>query len=60
VPVTTSLLGQAKIPGLPYENADGSSLKVDTDYSGQRRSGAQPVSGPFANPGTGPLKLRVW
>ena len=60
VSVTTSLLGQAKIPGLPYENADGSPLKVDTDYSGQRRSGAQPVSGPFANPGTGPLKLRVW
>ncbi len=58
--VTTALLGQAKIPGLPYENADGSPLKIDTDYFGKKRSQAHPVPGPFANPGTGPLALRVW
>ena len=59
-PVTTKLLGQAKIPGLPYENADGSPLKVDTDYFGQRRIGVPPAPGPFANPGTGSLRLKVW
>lgn len=58
--VTTALLGKAKIPGLPYENADGSSLKIATDYFGRKRSQAHPVPGPFANPGTGLLALRVW
>lgn len=58
--VTTALLGQAKIPGLPYENADGSPLKIGTDYFGKKRSQAHPAPGPFANPGTGPLALRVW
>jgi alpha-L-arabinofuranosidase len=59
-PVTTALLGTAKIPGLSYENADGSPLKIDTDYFGKKRSKTKPTSGPFENPGTGSLALRVW
>jgi hypothetical protein len=58
--VTTALLGRAKIPGLPYENADGSPLQVDTDYSGKHRSAAKPTAGPFEKPGAGQLKVRVW
>jgi alpha-N-arabinofuranosidase len=58
--VTTELLGKAKIPGLPYENADGSPLKVDTDYFGKQRSRTKPTAGPFENPGAGPLTLKVW
>ena len=58
--VTTELLGKAKIPGLPYENPDGSPLKLDTDYFGKPRSAANPTPGPFENPGTGPLTLKVW
>jgi alpha-N-arabinofuranosidase len=57
--VTTALLGKAKIPGLPYENADGSPLEVATDYFGKRRSKANPTPGPFERPGTGPLSLPV-
>ncbi len=57
--VTTSLLGKAKIPGLPYENADGSPLKIDTDYFGKKRVKANPTPGPFENPGAGPLSLKV-
>jgi alpha-N-arabinofuranosidase len=57
--VTTSLLGKAKIPGLPYENADGSPLKVGTDYFGKERDKAHPTPGPFENPGTGPLTLKL-
>jgi len=58
--VTTKLLGQARIPGLPYENADGSSLKISTDYFGKKRSKSKPMPGPFEHPGTGPLALKVW
>ncbi|HUT88033.1 MAG TPA: right-handed parallel beta-helix repeat-containing protein [Thermoguttaceae bacterium] len=57
---TTELLGKAKIPGLPFENPDGSPLKIDTDYFGKRRNEASPTAGPFENPGAGPLTLKVW
>jgi hypothetical protein len=58
--VTTELLGKARIPGLSYENADGSPLKVDTDYLGKPRHPANPTPGPFENPGTGSLSTTVW
>jgi hypothetical protein len=55
--VTTKLLGKAKIPGLPYLDADGSPLKISTDYFGKKRSGKQPTPGPFEKPGAGALTL---
>ncbi len=58
--VTTELLGKAKIPGLAYENPDGSPLKVNTDYFGKRRGKAGPTPGPFENPDEGPVQLKVW
>jgi alpha-N-arabinofuranosidase len=58
--VTTELLGKARIPGLPYENPDGSPLKIDVDYFGKPRSAAGPAAAPFENPGAGPLTLKVW
>jgi alpha-N-arabinofuranosidase len=57
--VTTALLGKARIPGLAYENADGSPLKVGTDYFGKKRNKANPTPGPFEHPGAGPLTLKV-
>jgi hypothetical protein len=57
--VTTALLGKAQIPGLSYENATGSSLKIDTDYFGHQRNRANPTPGPFENPGQGDLDLKV-
>jgi hypothetical protein len=54
--VTTDRLGKAKIPGVAYENADGSPLTVATDYFGKPR-GKRPTPGPFEDPGTGPLIL---
>jgi alpha-N-arabinofuranosidase len=59
-PVTTRSLGKAKVSGLPYENPDGSPLAVDTDYFGKKRSPARPTPGPFEQPGSGALELRVW
>jgi len=58
--VSTDLLGKAKIPGVAYENPDGSPLKLDTDYFGKRRSKANPSTGPFEKPGQGEFKLKVW
>jgi alpha-N-arabinofuranosidase len=57
--VTTKLLGQARIPRLPYVDADGSSLKISTDYFGKKRSKANPTAGPFEAPRIGALTLQV-
>ena len=56
----TELLGKTKISGLAFENPDGSSLKIDTDYFGKRRNEANPSAGPFEDPGDGKIKLKVW
>ena len=58
--VTTELLGKARIPNLPYEQRDGTPLRVATDYFGKHRNEANPMSGPFENPGTGAFMLKVW
>jgi len=58
--VTTDILGKAKVPGLAYENADGSPLVITTDYFGKNRNATNPSAGPFENPGTGKLVLKVW
>ncbi len=58
--VTTELLGKAAIPNLPYEKPDGTPIRIDTDYFGKPRNESKPVPGPFANPGQGDLKLKVW
>ena len=57
--VTTELLGKARIPGLPYENADGSPLRVAVDYFGAERSATNPTPGPFEGLGAGPRLLKV-
>ena len=58
--VTTERLGKAVIPNLPYERPDGTPLRIDTDFFGHGRNMANPTPGPFENPGTGPLRLKVW
>jgi alpha-N-arabinofuranosidase len=58
--VTSGLLGNATIPNLPFENADGSPIRIQTDYFGNRRNEANPFPGPFEIPEGGKLRLRVW
>ena len=57
--VTTDLLGKAAIPNLPYEQADGTPIRVETDYFGNPRNESNPTPGPFENPGQGDLELKV-
>ncbi|MGJ5818914.1 right-handed parallel beta-helix repeat-containing protein [Paludibaculum fermentans] len=59
-PVTTGLLGKAKIPDLAFENADGTGLVLNADFAGKRRNGPKPTPGPFENPGQGALKIALW
>ncbi|MCX6343441.1 MAG: carbohydrate-binding protein [Armatimonadetes bacterium] len=58
--VTTDMLGKATIPGLPYENPDGTPLTIDADYFGKERNKATPVPGPFESSNWGRLNLKVW
>jgi alpha-N-arabinofuranosidase len=58
--VTTAFLGKAVIPDLPYEQPDGKPIRIDKDYLGKSRSESNPTPGPFENPGTGDLRLKVW
>lgn len=58
--VTTRLLGNAKVSGLPFENPDGTAVKINEDYFGKRRNEAKPTAGPFENPGEGEIRLKVW
>ena len=58
--ITTQLLGKTKMPKQPFENPDGSPIVFDTDYFGAKRSGDNPLVGPFAKLGSGAVKLKVW
>jgi len=58
--VTTERLGLAAITNLPYERADGTPIRLTTDYFGQSRNESNPTPGPFENPGTGRLRLKAW
>jgi alpha-N-arabinofuranosidase len=58
--VTTQSLGKAIIPALPFENADGSDIKVDTDYFGKKRNVSNPSPGPFEIIKSGKQKIQLW
>jgi hypothetical protein len=58
--VTTEMLGKAKMSKEGYENPDGSSLRIDNDYNGDKRSETNPSAGPFENPGVGTIRMKVW
>lgn len=45
--ITTARLGTTVVTEAPFENADGSPIRVDTDYFGVARSETAPFPGPF-------------
>ncbi|MCF7733792.1 MAG: right-handed parallel beta-helix repeat-containing protein, partial [Akkermansiaceae bacterium] len=57
--VTTQSLGQVRVPKLPYQNPDGTSLVIDTDFLGRSRDPARPSPGPFEHRGNDPLQLQL-
>lgn len=58
--VTTTTLTRAIVPGLPFENTDGSALRIDTDFLGKKRNAVNPSPGPFEITGTGKQDIKVW
>jgi len=58
--ITTGLLGNAKMPKEGFENPDGTPLKIDRDFLGQKRSETAPSAGAIENPGSGAVKMKVW
>ena len=58
--ITTDLLGLAMIPKLPFENADGTPVRIDKDYSGSTRNPANPFPGPFEKPEGGKQRIKIW
>ncbi|MCL6103268.1 MAG: right-handed parallel beta-helix repeat-containing protein [Bacteroidetes bacterium] len=58
--VTTELLGKVIIPNLPFENTDGSGVKINTDYFGKKRNVANPSPSPFEIVKSGKQTFKVW
>ena len=58
--VTTELLGQAVVTHTPFENPDGSPLKISADYLGNKRDDSDPSAGPFQKLKIGKNTIKVW
>jgi alpha-N-arabinofuranosidase len=58
--VTSTLLGRVIIPDLPFENPDGTPVRVETDYLGMPRNSSNPSPGPFEIGSGGRMKILVW
>jgi alpha-N-arabinofuranosidase len=57
--VTSEELGLAAIPNLPYENADGTPIRLDRDFSGRPRNLRSPFPGPFERPEGGRQAVKI-
>ncbi len=57
--VTSETLGSAMIPSLPFQQADGSAIRIDRDFSGKQRDSKNPFPGPFEHPEGGRLNVRA-
>ena len=56
----TDGLHKTVMSNLPFENRDGSALKVNTDYFSKKRSTGNPFPGPFEISRDGKQVLKVW
>ncbi|MCP5537865.1 MAG: carbohydrate-binding protein [Akkermansiaceae bacterium] len=58
--ITTAMLGNAAVPNLPYEQADGTAYRLDTDFRSDPRSATNPYPGPFEAPQGGTFEFKVY
>jgi hypothetical protein len=58
--ITGDILGKAKIPKAAFDNADGTSLILDEDYFGNKRSQGDNLAGPFSKINTGKSMVKLW
>src|SRR6516225_5805019 len=58
--VTSELLGKATIPNCRFERADGSQIRIDTDFFGRARKTENPFPGPFEWSSSGKQVIKIW
>lgn len=58
--VNSKMLGKAVIPNLPFEQADGSPVNIDSDYTSKKRDKTNPFPGPFEISKSGKQRFKVW
>ncbi len=58
--ITTQLLGKVIAPKTAFENPDGTPLKIDRDYFGEKRSETNPFVGPIEGLREGKQVIKVW
>ena len=58
--IGTNILGKSLISGQPFENPDGSSYQIDSDFLGEPRNSRNPTAGPFETIGKGIQTFKVW
>ncbi len=58
--ITSTLLGTAIVPGLPFENPDGTPVVLNTDFFGNTRIRKSPTPGPFEITEGGTMQVKVW
>ncbi len=58
--ITTGILGKAWVPKAPFENPDGTPLRIDQDYFGSERTAANNYAGPFSGVKAGTNRIKVW
>jgi alpha-N-arabinofuranosidase len=57
--VNSELLGSTAISKLPFENADGTPIRIDVDYLGNKRNSHKPFPGPFEEQKGGEKLIRI-
>lgn len=57
--ITTEGLGKTLVPGLFFENPDGSPVRIGRDYTGKQRN-IHPSPGAFEIGAGGKLRFKVW
>jgi hypothetical protein len=58
--VSTDMLGKAVLSTGAFEMPDGSPMRVDTDFFGNKRNPDNPFPGPFEITKEGTMKFKVW
>jgi alpha-L-arabinofuranosidase len=58
--VTSDLLGTSLVAKAPFEQTDGSPLRIDRDFFGQPRNEANPRPGPFETVNPGVVMMKIW
>ncbi len=58
--ISSFSFGDAMVPGVVFDNEDGTPVLFSTDYFNKTRERNRNIAGPFTNLGSGENKLKLW